>query len=291
MTAETQARVAVVGTLNMDMIVRVERRPAIGETVIGSSLAERAGGKGANQALAAATVGAVALIGAVGDDDAGAAMVAAQRSAGVDVTHVAVVDDVSGRAVIEVDAAGDNSIIVVSGANGRLSPESTVGALESLQPDVVLTQLESPPAVTAAVADWCRANRRRFVLNPSPVAALPESIVTVSDPLVVNEIEATFYADAANPGGDPRELATKLLEVATTVVITLGPAGVVVATPERIGAIAVEQVPVSDTTGAGDHFAGVLVAHLANGVELHEAAAIAARSATAYLGGRSPAGG
>ncbi len=278
-------RVAVVGTLNMDVVVTVDVRPGVGETVLGSSVRERCGGKGANQAIAAASAAdaesSVALIGTVGDDSAGAAMLANARSTGVDVTYVGVEGDTSGRAFIEVDASGDNRIVVVPGANSLLSAGAVVTALDALDPHVVLTQLESPRAVTESVARWCTHHRRRFVLNPSPVAPLPEQVLAAADPLVVNEHEARAYA------GIGTDIAGALLKYTASAVITLGARGVIVATPERTSSIAV--IPAAEgveTTGAGDHFAGVLAIRLAEGEDLHNAATHAAHSATAFIADR-----
>ena len=248
-------RVAVVGTLNMDVVVTVDVRPGVGETVLGSSVRERCGGKGANQAIA--------------------------RSTGVDVTYVGVEGDTSGRAFIEVDASGDNRIVVIPGANSLLSAGAVVTALDALDPHVVLTQLESPRAVTESVARWCTHHRRRFVLNPSPVAPLPEQVLAAADPLVVNEHEARAYA------GIGTDIAGALLKYTASAVITLGARGVIVATPERTSSIAV--IPAAEgveTTGAGDHFAGVLAIRLAEGEDLHNAATHAAHSATAFIADR-----
>lgn len=281
-------RVAVVGTLNMDLVVRVQRRPDIGETVIGQSLTERPGGKGANQALAAAGRAPASLIGVVGDDDTGRRMLDAQRAGGVDVRHVAVTGEVSGRAIIEVDDSGDNRIVVVSGANSLLTPQMVIGALDDVDPAVVMTQLESPERVTAAVAEWCGRRDRRLVLNPSPVAPLRSEVIAASNPLVVNEIEAAYYADASSGDvdADAEAVARELCAMAKSVVITLGADGVVAADCARVSRVTVDRTPVADTTGAGDHFAGILAAALAGGADLHDAAADAARAATAYLAAR-----
>jgi ribokinase len=274
--------VAVVGTLNLDLVVRTDRRPRVGETVMGTSYVERPGGKGANQALAAADIGPTALIGAVGDDAAGTTMRRHQDAAGVDTRHVVEVAGASGRAVIEVDADGDNSIIVISGANDQLSANHVTAALDALAPKVVLTQLESPRSVTAAVAGWAEAGDCRFILNPSPVAPLDNNILTVADPLVVNAVEAEYYC-GDRLLTDPGEMARRLLEVARSVVITLGARGVVVATGGSVETFDVEKVHAHDTTGAGDHFVGSLAAYLAAGSDLQSAARRSAARATDYV--------
>ncbi len=280
-------RVAVVGTLNMDVldvVVTVDGQPGAEEMVLGSVVRERCGGKGANQAIAAASVGdgtSVALIGTVGRDIAGASMLANAKSFGVDVTYVGIDGDTSGRTLVEVDASGDNRIVFVPGANALLSCTSVVTALEALDPAVVLTQLESSRAVAESVADWSAARGRRFVLNPSPVAPLPARVLSLADPLVVNEHEAQAYADTDS------DFATALLRLSTSAVITMGARGVIVATGDRTSSIAVTPVPEGvETTGAGDYFAGVLAARIASGADLHDAAAHAADSATAFIADR-----
>ncbi|MXP21762.1 ribokinase [Gordonia sp. HNM0687] len=273
--------VAVVGTLNVDLIIRVTRMPDVGETVLGRSVSQRLGGKGANQALAAAGLAPTALIGAVGRDEEGERLLAGQRAGGVDVTHVFRADGASGRAFIEVDDAGDNRIIVSPGANRLLRPTQVRPALDAVSPKVVLTQLESPPEITEAVTAWCSGHARRLLLNPSPVTDLPTYVLAAADPLVVNEHEARFYAPADTD--DPDALARSLLAVAGSAVITLGAEGAVVAEGDTVRRIDVEQVRVVDTTGAGDMFAGVLAAHLTRDVELGAATELAAAAATEYV--------
>ncbi|MFT4126098.1 MAG: PfkB family carbohydrate kinase [Gordonia sp. (in: high G+C Gram-positive bacteria)] len=258
--------VAAVGTLNLDQVIHVPRLPADGETVRGTSSSERPGGKGANQARAAARVTATALVGAVGADAAGTLMLTDLRRAGVRTEHVLTVDEPSGRAVIEVDEVGTNRIIALGGANGRLDPPAALAALDHLDPAVVLTQLESPPPVTRAVANWAVAHRRRFLLNPSPVAPLPNAILDAADPLIVNEIEAHFYGNA----GRSR-------------IVTLDARGILVIDDDGEHPIPVEEVPTTDTTGAGDTGAGTLAAHLADGSDLLTAATRAASAATAFV--------
>ncbi|MAU82603.1 MAG: ribokinase [Gordonia sp.] len=273
--------VAVVGTLNVDVIIQVERMPEAGETIMGRSVSQRLGGKGANQALAAARHAPTALIGTVGDDEDGGRLLAAQRAGGVDVSHVLRAHEASGKAFIEVDDDGDNRIIVLAGANQLLTAEHVQHALDATSPAVVLTQLESPSEVTEAVADWCSRHDRRFLLNPSPVADLPAHVLAAADPLVVNEHEARFYAPDADD--DPVARARSLLRVARSVVMTLGAHGVVVAEGSAMRRIDVEQVRAVDTTGAGDVFAGILGAHLASGHELVAAAELAAAAATEFV--------
>lgn len=280
----TSGRVAVVGTLNLDLVVRVARRPDVGETVLGRSLTERPGGKGANQAAAAARGAETWLVGAVGDDPAGDTMLAAQRQAGVRTERVLRVDDVSGTAIIEVDDSGDNRIIVISGANAHLDPAAVRTALDDISPAVVLTQLESPREVTEATATWCLDHGRRFILNPSPVAELPSHILASADPIVVNETEAHYYGDGAETLAGVVE---SLRRRSRSVVVTLGGEPTLVADPTGRSSVPVSPVSGVETTGAGDHFAGVLAARLAVGASLHDAAIVASTAATEYITARS----
>lgn len=282
MEATESGVVAVVGTLNLDLVVTLARRPAVGETVLGRSLTERPGGKGANQARAAAAVSATVLVGATGTDTAGDRMVAALADAHVDVSHVRRVSGTSGHAVIEVDDTGDNSIIVISGANGQLTADDVVAALDASHPAVVMTQLESPTEVTAATARWCRDNGIRFLLNPSPTASVDPAILVDADPLIVNQIEAAYYAEVSE-SAEPADLARKLLDVSRSAIITRGGDDVVVATRDSIDVLDVPHVDVVDTTGAGDVFAGTLAAHLANGSTLLDAARSATRASADHV--------
>ncbi|MYR07319.1 ribokinase [Gordonia sp. SID5947] len=282
MESSSAIDVAVVGTLNMDVIVQVGRMPRTGETLLGRSLSERPGGKGGNQALAAAGVARTALIGAVGNDDAAQRLVRNQQDGAVEISRLHHAVGISGRAIIEVDDAGDNRIVVLTGANAALTADHVKAGLDGLAPTIVLTQLESPPDVTAAAVAWTAANERRFILNPSPVRRLDDHVIAAADPLILNEGEAVYYAGGGSTG-DPTEIARRLVDRARSVVITLGSDGVVVATPDDVRRIDVEQVRAVDTTGAGDLFAGTLAGHLARGTALADAAALASAAATEFV--------
>ena len=272
--------VVVVGSINHDITVAADRRPDAGETVLGHSLATACGGKGANQAIAAARAGArVAMVGCVGDDAAGAAMVANLEAAGVATDDVRVADAPSGTALIVVDAQGENSIVVVPGANGELSADDVDGALGEARP-VVLAQLEVPEAAIAAAA---RA-ARRFVLNASPARALRDDLLAAADPLVVNAGEAAALAGTGNDR-DPDALAAALLaRGARSVVVTLGADGARWASAGASFAHPAPAVDVVDTTGAGDVFAGTLAARLAAGDGPEAALAAAVEAGAAAVG-------
>ncbi|MFF3393858.1 ribokinase [Streptomyces sp. NPDC002669] len=276
----------VVGSANADLVVGVERRPAPGETVLGSDLAVHPGGKGGNQAVAAARLGArTALLARVGDDAHGRLLLESQRAAGVDTGGVLVGGAPTGVALITVDPSGDNSIVVSPGANARLAPEDVRAAGSLLAAArVVSVQLEIPLETVAEVAAALPPGTR-LVLNPSPPAPLPDRVLAACDPLVVNEHEARYILGGA-AGSTPGEWARALLGLGPkSVVITLGAAGALVADGRTgdvvpVPSIAVEAV---DTTGAGDAFTAALAWRLGLGEGLAEAAAFAVRVGAAAV--------
>ena len=253
--------VCVVGSANLDLVAFTSSLPRPGQTVLGSDFAEHAGGKGLNQAIAAARAGArTAFVGAVGDDDAGRRLLAELEAAGVDVSATMSADAPTGRALIAVDAGGENSIVVVPGANGSLR----VSALPPSR--VVLVQLEIPLAAVVASLDLARAAGAITILNPAPAPAADLDVALTADYVVPNESEA-----AALGGVDA------LLAAGAGVVITTeGTTGAFVATLDgawRQAPFAVEPV---DTTGAGDAFCGALAARIAMGDDLTCAVSYAA---------------
>jgi ribokinase len=244
--------VVVIGSLNVDVVATVPAHPRPGETVLATSLQRRAGGKGANQAVAAARAGsAVRIVGCVGDDGDGADYVARLGRLGVDTSAVRRVAGVAtGTALVVVDESGENSIVVAPGANAEVTLDD-VRAVPLTPADVVLLQLEVPlDVVTGAVRHATDAGAR-VVLNVAPYAELPEDVLSMADPVLANEHEAALLATT------PRSL-----------VVTRGAQG---ARWERNGRaedtleVAAPSVDVVDTTGAGDVFAGTLAAALAAG--------------------------
>ncbi|MFI2028752.1 ribokinase [Streptomyces buecherae] len=277
----------VVGSANADLVVGVRRRPAAGETVLGSDLATYPGGKGGNQAVAAARLGArTALLARVGDDAHGRLLLDTQRAAGVDTRPVLVGGAPTGVALITVDPSGDNSIVVSPGANARLTPADIEAAAPLLAAArVVSLQLEIP-LETVAAAVRAVGPDTRVVLNPSPPAPLPPDVLAACDPLVVNEHEARSLLDGdpAGAGDDPAAWAAALLgRGSRSVVITLGPAGALAA--DRRGQTRVPGVPVEavDTTGAGDAFTGALAWRLGTGDDLATAVRYAVRVGAAAV--------
>jgi ribokinase len=280
--------VVVVGAVNVDLIATVARRPAGGETVLASGLQRRPGGKGANQAAAAARTGAsVWFVGAVGADPDGAAQIAELDRAGVSTAHVRAVDGVpTGAAFISVTPDGENSIVVAPGANAELRPEDVTPALirTAAEGAVIVLQTEIPGQVIDAAARACLRQRIPFVLNDGPVAELSAATLAGADPIVVNEHEAAELL-GTDSGGSRRELARDVRAVtgARSVIVTLGAAGALVAAPEQDAAIQAPASEVVDTTGAGDAFIGTLAARLAFGDDLVAAASEAVTAATAAV--------
>ncbi|PKQ31206.1 MAG: ribokinase [Actinobacteria bacterium HGW-Actinobacteria-2] len=270
------AELIVLGSANMDLVVKLTRHPAPGETVFGDSLTTVAGGKGLNQAVAGARAGApVRFVGAVGRDEFGQRLVAGLRAEGIDTTGVQQVDQPTGTAHISVDRAGQNSIVVVSGANASLTPQ----VLDGLEPGAaewLLTQLEVPLDTVAAALDWCHHHGVRAVLTPAPVLTLDASLLAKVDLLVPNEFEACQLAGL----DDPQQAALALSRSCRDVVVTLGSRGSVWATDgelrHRQPALTVAAV---DTTAAGDTFVGLLVTQLSQGATMPQAMEWAAAGA------------
>jgi ribokinase len=266
----------VAGSLNLDLVGRAPRIPAAGETVLGSSLARFHGGKGGNQAVAAARLGAaVRFFGAVGRDAAGDELLAGLVAEGIDAHGVARVEGASGCALITVSDRGDNAITVLPGAN-REAPAPPAGALRGAR--ALLLQLEIPPAANLAWANAAREARVPVLLNAAPAHAAAAALLPLVDLLLVNE------GELAQLGGRDAGLGPAV------VVTTLGAAGCRVWQGGRSVAVAGRAVDVLDTTGAGDTFAGALAAALVQGKALMPAldeANLAAALSCRYAGARA----
>jgi ribokinase len=275
-------RIAVLGSANMDIVAFVERAPESGETVTGTGVKLGCGGKGANQAIAAARLGAaVSFIGAVGADGYGEALRAAFGSAGVDTTLLRRSDEPTGTAHIVVDASGANRIVVVPGANGALRSLTAEDERLIAESDVLLLQLESPLEVVVEGARVARAAGTRVVLTPAPARALPDELTRSVDLLVPNEHEALLVA-----GRDELDTAIELLVTRVRdVVVTRGERGGVHATGDGartwFSTPAVEAV---DTTAAGDTFVGALAVGIGERRAWPEALARAAAAAAISVG-------
>lgn len=264
-------RVIVVGSINTDFVVLADRLPCPGETVLGGRLEVHPGGKGANQAVAAARAGAaVTFVGAVGTDAYGDQALDALRAEGVDVTHVGRVCEPTGAALIAVGARGENQIVVAPGANATLTADAaTAGAALGGEGAVLLTSLEVPmPAVVAAVAA-AHATGMRSIVNPAPAHPLPAELLALAPILTPNEHELVVGIGNDDAAAALAELTAR---VTSPVIVTQGPAGALLAEGRRRDRYDGHRVPhVVDTTGAGDTFNGVLAAWLSDGASLDEA--------------------
>lgn len=281
------ARLLVIGSTNVDLFVTVPRHPSPGETLIGSGGDRAAGGKGANQALAAALQGTeVTFVGAVGDDPDAQTALAGLREAGVDLTDVETAPGTTtGLAIITVSEDGENTIVVVPGANATLAGATAVAAVEAMATDdILLMQGEIPRETTQAAVRAARGSGRRVVLNVAPWMALDHDVLTAADPLVLNEHEAALAVRelGLTPEDDGASSTARALCGAGTpsVVITLGAEGAVVATgPDAVVSWPSPRVTAVDSTGAGDAFTGALAARLLEGEGLESAVRHAVRVA------------
>jgi ribokinase len=256
-----QVRVCVVGSVNMDLVVRAARLPSAGETILGGSYRTFPGGKGANQAVAAKRMGAdVALIAAIGDDPHGREIHKTLEAEGIDLSHFLVRTGRStGLAMITVAEGGENTIVVAPGANGTLTPEDVDPARSVIAScDVLLMQLETPLPTVVAAASIAREAGKPVILNAAPARGLTPELLELVDVLLVNRTEAALLAQMS-PMIEPARLALRLAELGPpTVVLTLGSHGAIVAhrnRPRRVSACPVKAV---DAVGAGDAFAGAL---------------------------------
>ena len=281
--------VVVVGSINEDVVLHLGRSVQPGETVTAERIERLPGGKGANQAVAAAAAGAtVALIGAVGDDPAGIRMVDDLRGRGVRTESVRTAKGVStGAAYITVTPDGENTIVLDPGANALVDDQAVEQAWAALPTaSVLLSLLEIPlSAVTAAVRLAADAGVRP-VVTLAPAQPVPAELLSRLDPILVNEHEAAFLLQADSLGDDAQGAASELLRLGpSSAVITLGAAGAAIA--DRSGTWLLPAVPVEqvvDTTGAGDAFAGALAAALADGADLDAAVGAGLRAGARAVG-------
>jgi ribokinase len=261
--------IAVVGSLNIDLVTYTARVPGPGETVLGDRFVMGFGGKGANQAVMAARLGAhVSIVGALGDDVYAEMTLENLRAQGVDATRVAHVAGSSGVAPIWVEPDGTNRIIVVGGANDAVDPEVSADAVRTLAGvRVVVGQLEIPQAVTAGAFRAAREIAALTILNPAPAAALDDALLDGADWLVPNETEFAILAglDRFDPSDDASILRFAR-RIRPRLLVTLGARGVALVTGsgsvERVPAVPVKAM---DTTGAGDAFVGAFAYGLAAG--------------------------
>jgi ribokinase len=263
--------VLVVGSVNLDLLYRVPHLPRPGETLLGTDLVRLSGGKGGNQAHAAAKAApagvSVAMVACVGDDEAAGMLRGDLERAGVDVAAVHTVAGPSGTALIAVDDRGENTIVVISGANGQWPP-SVISAIEMTAADVVALQLEVPFEIVEAVIARAAAAGARVVLNAAPLDRRAAQLLSSVDVLVVNEIEAAelFGFDAALTEDDVAGIASGL---SADLVVTLGSRGAVFAPAGGpVTSVPAFVVDAIDTVGAGDAFVGGFAAALASSAPL-----------------------
>ena len=268
--------ISVIGSLNMDLVVRTPRAPRAGETLAGTDFHLIPGGKGANQAVAAARAGAaVRMFGCVGADAFGPLVLDSLRTAGVDVSGVTrLVDAATGTATIIVENGGENRIIVVPGANGKVTPEFIQAHWSAIEPsELILLQHEIPLATVHAVIDQAQLAGSRILLNPAPFYPIPPHILRKVDTLIVNEVEAEAITGLTVT--DPQSARSAAISLTAlgvpTVIITLGAQGAVLYNGHHDLYQPAFQVEVVDTTAAGDTFTGSYAASILAGCQPPEA--------------------
>jgi ribokinase len=266
--------IVVFGSLNVDVMIAVDHLPLPGETVLGPGYQLTAGGKGANQALAAARAGgAVMMIGCVGGDPLAETALADLRAAGVDLNHLTTVADPTGLAAICVDKLGENHVVVASGANRQTKASQLTDSFLGSQTVLVL-QMEVPLTENWALIRRAKAKGARILLNVAPAAPIPTDVLPLVDWLIVNENEARQIATSLGKTLQDARAAAKFIAGAskTTVIVTLGAAGAAAYLKDggdlSVGALKIQPV---DTVGAGDSFVGGFAAALDRGKTLAEA--------------------
>ena len=282
------ADVFVVGSINQDFVLNVERRPEPGETVTNAQLSKGNGGKGANQAAAAALLGAeVTFLGRVGNDGFGEPLVEALAEKGVDTSLIGAAPGSStGTAVITVTPDGENAITVAPGANRRLTPGDVEDAAEAIGgARVLVAQMEVPTEVVTRAVGVAARHGTRALVNLAPSFEVPGELLEQLDPLVVNEHEAAFLLGEKVEGVDGAlSAASELLALGPkSVVVTVGKSGAVFSDGESKEHLPAPEVDVVDTTGAGDAFVGALAVSLAGDDSLRDAVAYAVRAGAAAV--------
>lgn len=273
---KNQANICVVGSSNMDLISRIPRMPKMGETLVGSSFQMGCGGKGANQAVMAAKLGArVTMVTRIGRDPLGRITLDNFRELGMDTSYVFFDEELSsGVAPIMVDDEGRNMIVIVPGANDNLLPADIRRAEEAIRStDILICQIEIPLKTSIEAMRIAKAAGVRTIFNPAPARTLPQEIIELSDIIAPNETETEILTGiAVKSPGDAEAAARKLKDMgAAVVIITMGEHGVLLVTEEEAAHIPARETKAVDTTGAGDAFIGTLAYFLALDKPLQEA--------------------
>lgn len=277
-------KIVVVGSTNMDMVVKTSHIPTPGETVLGGAFFMNPGGKGANQAVAVARLGGnVLFVSKIGNDIFGKQSAQLFAAEGID-TSCILRDEAlpSGVALITVDAAGENSIVVAPGANANLLPADVEGALTGISTaGIILLQLEIPLATVQYVAGYAASNRIKVILNPAPAAVLPAQLLSNIDVITPNSTEASMIAGIkVSDLETAKQAAARIRELGVgNVVITMGPAGALVLEGDAFTHVPAPKVQAIDTTAAGDVFNGALAVALSEHNNLPDAVRFACAAA------------
>lgn len=270
------SRITVLGSLNMDLVIRAPRHPLPGETLTGGPFGTFPGGKGANQAVGAARLdGQVTMIGCVGADPFGDVLIASLQADGVDTTCVGRSSEATGVALITVSAAGENTIVIAPGANGTVSTETVAAYREAIiGADALLLQLEVPLSAVAAAAKLAHAHGVPVILNPAPAQPLPASLLRHVTCLIPNQHEAALLTGLPTDSDEGAAAAARALQAAGVkmVIMTLGPRGALVFTDNQQIMVPSYPVQVVDTTAAGDAFVAAFAVALSEGRTPVEAA-------------------
>lgn len=274
--------IVVVGSANIDQVFRVERIPSPGETVLSQGLNTALGGKGQNQAVAAARAGvATTFIGAVGNDGFGEMVRAGLAADSIDVSHLKTTDKPTGTALIAVDPTGENTIIVEAGANNDVANLTSEDSAAISAASALMMQLEIPLATVIESARIARAVGTQVILNAAPIQALPKELLDNLDILIVNEHEAAELARDNGLSADLEGVGERLLSLVSTVIVTLGSKG---AALHRVGSepvvVPAHRVTAVDATGAGDTFCGAFAAGVVEGMMMDDALRFAGAAAS-----------
>jgi ribokinase len=278
--SQRNPKVVVVGSFMMDLVIKAERRPQKGETLVGQEFGMFIGGKGSNQAIAAARLGAeVTMIGRLGTDLFGDTFMSSLAQEKIDTRFIVRDAEVgTGVGTPVIDAEGDNSIIIVPRANMRLSVADVERAESAIAAaDVLLLQLEVPIEASQRAAEIARTGGAKVILNPAPARELPDGFLAQVDILTPNEVETEFLSGVKVSDTTGAERAARILlgKGVSAVILTLGDRGALLLTPDVTKLIPAYKVNVVDTTAAGDAFCGALAMGLARGEKIEDAVAFA----------------